>query len=499
MADRLRALRSRRHAAGSEAEQVGDGEGRLVVPPDPDLAVTGDTEAVELVNEVVSELVRDDAGEGRGAHPDDGPFPESPPAVRLGRDDLLLAVMRDEHGSGDSTGAGVDPSAAVRPYLGRGDAEPEGQVLRQAAESIRRHQDREEPVVETELGTEPLHPAGMTLGTHGETRHGGAERRMGRWGHGATVEPGEDRSHVHDPSPRIPAGDSYHQPMNAKRLVLPAVALGAGVAAATPAAIRRAFAPPRREVHQTPADLGLPDEQVWLPGAHDLRLHAWFIPAGVEPAPAVLALHGWGGNAAHMLPLAPALHEAGLHVMVMDARNHGLSEHDTFTSMPRFAEDLRVAVDHLRSRDDVTSVGVIGHSVGAAAAIYAAADGADVDAVVAVSSFAHPGELMERNFTLPKPVTWTLLRIIEAMIGHRYGEIAPRSRIGDVSVPLMLVHGDRDEVVPVGDSVELHELLPDSELLIVEGGGHSDLEPFLPHFPQVVEFLTANLTAAEHR
>ncbi len=314
-----------------------------------------------------------------------------------------------------------------------------------------------------------------------------------------TVESGWDRSTDDGRVQWIPTVGSYHLPMNAKRIVLPAVALGAGVAAAAPVAIRRAFAPPRRDVHQTPADLGLPEEQVWLPGANDLRLHAWFIPAGPEPAPAVLVLHGWGGNAAHMLPLAPTLHEAGLHVMVMDARNHGLSEHDTFTSMPRFAEDLRVAVDHLRSRDDVTGVGVIGHSVGAAAAIYAAAEGADVDAVVAVSSFAHPGELMERNFTLPRPVTWTLLRIIEAMIGHRYGEIAPRSRIGEISVPLMLVHGDQDEVVPVGDSVELHDLLPDSELLIVEGGGHSDLEPFLPHFPQVVEFLTANLPAAAER
>jgi len=245
-------------------------------------------------------------------------------------------------------------------------------------------------------------------------------------------------------------------------------------------------------MRQTPQDLGLAAETVWLESVRSTRLHAWFIPAG-ESAPAVVVLHGWTGNASHLLPLAPPLHTAGFHALFLDARNHGLSEDDDHTSMPRFAEDLDVAVRYLRGRTDVTSVAIIGHSVGASAAVLASATGTSPDAVVAVAAFAHPGELMEQQFRLPRPVTWALLRAVEMIIGYRYRQIASRNRIGEVTAPLLLVHGDRDEVVPVADAYELHRRSPHSELLIVPGGTHSDFDTFEPYFDQVTGFLSNEL------
>ena len=77
------------------------------------------------------------------------------------------------------------------------------------------------------------------------------------------------------------------------------------------------------------------------------------------------------GNAALMLPLARPLHEAGYATLFVDARCHGASDDDSFASLPRFAEDLGAAVDWLRGRPEVAAgrVGVIGHSVGAGAAL----------------------------------------------------------------------------------------------------------------------------------
>ncbi len=284
--------------------------------------------------------------------------------------------------------------------------------------------------------------------------------------------------------------------MNAKRALAGTLALGAAAAAATPHVVRRAFEPPRREAPHRPADLGLVTEDCWLTLPSGLRLHGWFVPAATVPAPAVVVLHGWGGSKAHMLPVAPGLSEAGFHVLLLDARNHGESDADRFTSMPRFAEDLEAAVGWLRSRRDVTAVGVVGHSVGAAASIYAAARGVPVDAIVAVSGFAHPRELMERNFRMPRPVVAPLLWLIERMIGHDYDEIAPRHRIVDVDVPVLFVHGADDEVVPVEDSLELHARHPDSRLIVVEDAGHSDLDRFLPVFPEAVRFLVEHLGRA---
>ena len=278
-----------------------------------------------------------------------------------------------------------------------------------------------------------------------------------------------------------------------KAIAIPLV-VGAGIMVAAPRLFKRAWRPPQLEVHQSPADLGLPEEQVRLTNPRDIQLHGWFVSAGVD-APAVVVLHGWGGNAAHMLDLAPAINEAGLHSLFLDARNHGLSEHDDHVSMLKFAEDLGTAVEYLRDRDDVTDVAVVAHSVGAAAAIYYASYNDDVSAVVAVASFAHPGELMDENLPLPGAIRWVVLWAVETMIGKGFDVIAPRARVAHVSAPLLLVHGEQDDIVPVEDSYELAELGVDTDLLVVPDGAHSDLAPFEPFFPDVIGFINAHVSA----
>ena len=277
--------------------------------------------------------------------------------------------------------------------------------------------------------------------------------------------------------------------LHTRRWLLLTAALAGGALVAAPRAFRRAFAPPQREAGQSPADFGLVTEEVWLRSVNGTRLHAWYVPADSAGA-ALVVLHGWGSHGGLMLPLAEPLHADGFHTLFLDARNHGLSEHDSFASLPRFAEDLEAAADWLRAHPDVTRVGAIGHSVGAGAAILAASRGDLLDVVVSVSAFAHPGELMRRQMArIPAPILSLLLGAVQRTIGHRFDDFAPRFRVGDVTVPLMLVHGDVDSVVPIADMYELAELAPTSETLTVEGGGHSDLAAFLPYVSEIVDFL----------
>lgn len=271
------------------------------------------------------------------------------------------------------------------------------------------------------------------------------------------------------------------------------VGLLVGAYYAAPKLMARAFAPPQRETSDSPAGLGLPEQQVWLRSVNGTQLHGWFIPVDRD-APAVVVLHGWGGNASLMLPLAPHLHRAGFHSLFLDARNHGISEHDSFASMPRFAEDLEVAADWLRSHPGVTSLGVIGHSVGAGAAILSASRSDRYDAVVAVSSFAHPGEMMrEQMKSIPRILLTLILGFMQRLIGHRFDDFAPRNRIPLVEAPVMLVHGDADPVVPIENMRELAAAHPGAELLVVPEGGHSDLAPFEPYIGDITIFLARHL------
>lgn len=277
-------------------------------------------------------------------------------------------------------------------------------------------------------------------------------------------------------------------------LLIPFV-LAAGAVVAAPRMLKRGFTPPQPPVDVIPSDLGLDFEVMELRSINDTRLHAWWIPTEGD-APVIIVLHGWGGNSSLMLPLAPHIHDGGFHALFVDARNHGLSEEDSFSSMPRFAEDLEVAVEWARKRDDVTAVGVIGHSVGAGALIFSASKGVPIDAAVSVSSFAHPGEMMHENMPLPKPVIAMILEAVQRTIGYRFDDFAPRVRVGSVDIPLLLVHGDEDVVVPITNLHQLADAHGSAEVIVVPGGGHSNLAPFEPYIDDIVDFFARNLSTS---
>ena len=169
-------------------------------------------------------------------------------------------------------------------------------------------------------------------------------------------------------------------------------------------------------------------------------------------------MHGWGGNAAMMLPLARPLHDAGFATLFVDARCHGASDDDSFASLPRFAEDVEHAFEWLAARADIDAgrIALIGHSVGAGAALLAASRRPDVAAVVSVAAFSHPAAMMRRWLATRRIPEWPvgryILGYVQRTIGHRFDDIAPVTTIARVRCPVLLVHGADDDVVPLDDA-----------------------------------------------
>ncbi|PKO58022.1 MAG: dipeptidyl aminopeptidase, partial [Betaproteobacteria bacterium HGW-Betaproteobacteria-19] len=202
---------------------------------------------------------------------------------------------------------------------------------------------------------------------------------------------------------------------------------------------------------------------VSIPTANRRNLHGWQVPAMHEGQcqPAVVVVHGWGANAQMMLPLARPLHDAGFTVLFIDARCHGRSDDDSFASLPRFAEDAEHAFDWLAAQPGIDSgrIALLGHSVGAGAVLLCAARRPEVAAVVSVSAFAHPAEMMQR-WLAGKPVPqWMgryILDYVQTTIGHRFDDIAPLTSLGRLQCPVLLIHGEQDGTVPVEDAWRLY-------------------------------------------
>src|SRR6185503_9518008 len=98
--------------------------------------------------------------------------------------------------------------------------------------------------------------------------------------------------------------------------------------------------------------------------APDARLAVWRF--GNAGRPAIVASHGWGGRGAQFRSFVPALLEAGYQVVVFDHAGHGLSDgHES--SLVHFMRDVGAVVARVETHG-VKVVGMIGHSLGAAAA-----------------------------------------------------------------------------------------------------------------------------------
>ncbi|MHB8891303.1 MAG: alpha/beta hydrolase family protein [Candidatus Limnocylindrales bacterium] len=263
----------------------------------------------------------------------------------------------------------------------------------------------------------------------------------------------------------------------------------------------RAGYPRRHPPALMPDALHLPYETLEVPTPGGPRLPAWFIPA--------VLVHGWESARDRTLPHAQVLHAAGFHVLTFDVRGHGTNSAETLPlSVGEYAADARAAVAAMLARPDVSRVAILGHSMGAAGSLVAAAGVADIAAVVAVATPADPYRLTRQTFRLarlpiPGPVAWPLAwlttRVYLRPRGHTIPSVSATRAIREIEVPVMLVHGDQDGIVPVGHLARLaaarraarpHAV---TETMVVEGGRHSWLYEFPAYRAAIAHFLATAL------
>lgn len=274
------------------------------------------------------------------------------------------------------------------------------------------------------------------------------------------------------------------------------------VRATAHALILKGLRAPRVAAHTSPDSLGLTAWPVHIPGPNGKTLFAWFVPVpGVTKTPAILVMHGWGANASMMLSSVAPLLGAGFAVLLPDARCHGASGDEAFTSLPRFAQDIEAGLDWLARQPqvDAKSLAVIGHSVGAGAALLSATRRDDIRAVVSISAFAHPYEVMRRFLTehhIPYFVVgWYVLHHVQRVIGARFDDIAPVHSMTCVRCPVLLVHGEEDDTVPFDDARRLLAAGRQGRVqLLAVAGRHDPSEALQTEQSRLLVFLNSSLT-----
>lgn len=265
-----------------------------------------------------------------------------------------------------------------------------------------------------------------------------------------------------------------------------------------PIVLHWVYRAPRLIETTTPESLSLPFSGQYLPGPKSKRLFSWLIRGKYNQCTVIL-VHGWGANAQMMLPMALPFHQAGMNVLLYDARNHGMSDGDGFSSLPRFAEDLGSVIEWTKHEIPNQKIVALGHSIGAAAAMLTASHRTDIDLVIGIAGFAHPKLVMQRHLDrpwLPRFIRPLIMNYIQWVIGYRFDDIAPMNRIRYIRCLVLLAHGTEDGVVPISDMRLIEQnALPENNVHVVaiDGARHDSVDQFQQHANYLIDFIHEKL------
>jgi alpha-beta hydrolase superfamily lysophospholipase len=203
-------------------------------------------------------------------------------------------------------------------------------------------------------------------------------------------------------------------------------------------------------------------------------VHAWWWPAKHKDAPAVLYLHGSRWNLTGQLFRIRELHDMGFSVFAIDYRGFGKSEGD-LPSEKAVYQDARIGWDALAKLEPNPKHRFIyGHSLGGAVAVDLAAslsnEAKKNDAPVPAA-----GLVVESSFTtladIARAFSYQWLPI-QLLLTQKFDSV---DKIGDVRMPIVVLHGGSDRYVPLELGRKLYEAAPEPKrLVIVEDGTHNN-------------------------
>lgn len=238
----------------------------------------------------------------------------------------------------------------------------------------------------------------------------------------------------------------------------------------------RLFYFPNNLVYNDPASEGLEHEDVFFSAGDGTRLHAWFIPA--KPGPArgtVIFYHGNAQNLTAHYEGVSWLPRSGYNLFLFDYRGYGRSEGEV-TRKGTFLDSV-AALEYIRSREDVRELPLagFGQSLGGAC-LLAALGETDPHQVcgVAVESTFWSYQGVAQEHLGANWLTW----LVQWPLAHWLvtDEHSPSRSLRNLAgVPLLVIHGDDDEIVPFNQGKKLYERAPEPKRFIhVPGGQHTE-------------------------
>lgn len=236
--------------------------------------------------------------------------------------------------------------------------------------------------------------------------------------------------------------------------------------------------PMDRSLTETPASFGVQFKDVEFQTSDGVKISAWLVPSGDKHATIVYS-HGLFRSRRELLERAIELNRMGYGALLYDSRNHGASGPARVGLGYNERLDAEAAVRFLREEvrmpDRIVSFGI---SMGATAALLAAAETPDIAAVISDSSFLTFRDTVNHHVNLLHLPSFPLGNELRFFIEHRAGfdgsqvnALDAVKRIGDR--PILFIAAAHDRRMPPQIAEQLYQASssPKRDLIIVDGPG----------------------------
>ncbi|MCB2192155.1 MAG: alpha/beta hydrolase [Deltaproteobacteria bacterium] len=218
---------------------------------------------------------------------------------------------------------------------------------------------------------------------------------------------------------------------------------------------------PEQGFYAQPGDFGLSAQDVWLSTSDGVRLHGWYLPAP-GASNLVLFCHGNAGNISHRLENLALMHQAGMAVFIFDYRGYGHSQGKPSEQGMYLDAEAAWQWAQAQAAKQGGQVVIFGRSLGGVAAVYLASRQQPAGLILE-STFTNLGAMAKTFFPVPGLGGW---------LKGRFNSLGRAPR---VSCPVLMLHGDADDIVPYRLGRELYQALPQpKQFVTLEGAGHND-------------------------
>lgn len=248
------------------------------------------------------------------------------------------------------------------------------------------------------------------------------------------------------------------------RIAIVAITIALTLFLLVPVMERRMVFHPVRYPHGNwaPEEYSLQVEDHWFETEDGVRLHAWHVRSSSPVGRTLLWSQGNAGNMSYRLENMRLLVDHGFDVFIFDYRGYGRSDGRP-TEVGIYA-DGRAAHDYLVQQLGVAPQDIIlfGRSLGSTVAVDLALQ-REVRGVILEAPLTNARD-MARRIVPVLPVHWVISSRLDSL-----------AKIENVNVPLLVIHGDRDNVVPFEQGKRLYEAANEPKrFLTVPGAGHND-------------------------